>query len=233
MSIQPLNPKPFIGRQAELARLREQSQKGTASFVVIKGRRRIGKSRLVDEFGKQFDAYYKFEGLAPLEGVGLDEQLNEFSNQITRVFQAPRAKYLDFSDAFLAIAERVSTGRVLVFLDELSWMGSSDPAFLAKLKIIWDNFFSKNPQLVFIVCSSISSWINKNLLSSTAFVGRISLTLTLDELSLSECSSFWPEGIATYEKLKVLSITGGIPRYLEEFNFNKNAEDNIRPGQSH
>ncbi len=220
--------KKFIGRALELKRLKEETQKGSASFIVIKGRRRIGKSRLVEEFGKKFDAYYKFEGLAPLLGVGISQQLEEFSSQISRNFKASKAQYLDFTDAFSAIAERVSRGKVLIFFDELSWMGNSDPAFLAKLKIVWDNFFSKNNKLVFIVCSSVSSWINQNLLSSTAFVGRISLTLTLDELSLRECSEFWSEGVSAYEKLKILSLTGGVPRYLEAINFKKSAEENIK-----
>ena len=223
-----LKNRPFIGRKAELSRLKEQVQKGSAAFIVIKGRRRIGKSRLIEEFGKSFEAYYKLEGLAPLAGMTLETHLEEFSNQISRVFQAPKAQYHDFSDAFQAIGERVSRGKVLVFLDELSWMGTEDPAFLAKLKMVWDNLFSKNPKLVLVVCSSVSAWINQNLLSSTAFVGRISLTLTLDELSLGECSQFWPEGISAYEELKILGLTGGVPRYLEEINPKISAEENIR-----
>jgi hypothetical protein len=52
-------------------------------------------------------------------------------------------------------------------------------------------------------------------LSSTGFVGRISYTLTLEELPLSDCNRFWPSDISAYEKFKLLSVTGGIPKYLE------------------
>ncbi len=64
-------------------------------------------------------------------------------------------------------------------------MGSKDPVFLSKLKIIWDQFFQKNPRLIVILCGSLSSWIEKNIINSTGFLGRISLKLTLEELSLA------------------------------------------------
>lgn len=218
----------FIGRQEELKRLTAATRKRTASFIVIKGRRRIGKSRLIDEFGKQFANYYKFEGLAPEGLTSYSDQLDTFCSQIARQFKLPKAKYDDWSDAFWAVGERVATGKVLLFFDELSWMGSKDPTFLGKIKSFWDNQLSKNNQLLFIVCSSASSWIEKNLLSSTGFVGRISFTLKLEELSLFDCNQFWPKNISAYEKFKVLGVTGGVPKYLEEVNVKESAEHTIK-----
>jgi hypothetical protein len=55
---------------------------------------------------------------------------------------------------------------------------------------------------VFVVCGSASSWIEENLLGSTGFVGRISYTLTLEELPLPDCKRFWPDNIAAHEKFK-------------------------------
>ncbi|OJH32815.1 Archaeal ATPase [Wolbachia endosymbiont of Armadillidium vulgare] len=55
----------FIGRKTELKQLLELTEKNTASFVVVKGRRRIGKSRLIQEFSKYFEQYYSFIGLPP------------------------------------------------------------------------------------------------------------------------------------------------------------------------
>ena len=77
----------------------------------------------------------------------------------------------------------------------------------------------------------MSGWIDKNILSSTGFFGRISIDLTVDELPLFDCSHFWQpheRSIAPYEKFKVLSVTGGVPRYLEEINPKISAEENIR-----
>src|SRR3990167_9301909 len=218
----------FIGRHQELGRLLELTRKKTASFVVLKGRRRIGKSRLLDEFSKNFARYYKFEGLPPEKNTTRETQLTEFSTQFARQFKTAKAIYTDWSDVFFAVSERVQSGKTLLFFDELSWMGSMEEAFLGKLKYCWDNLLHKNNQLIFVVCSSASAWIEKNLLSSTGFVGRVSLTLTLDELPLIDCAKFWPRNISNFEKLKVLSVTGGIPKYLEEVNTKLSAEENIK-----
>jgi AAA+ ATPase superfamily predicted ATPase len=218
----------FIGRQRELGRLLETLRKSSASFVVVKGRRRVGKSRLIEEFSHHFDHYYVFTGLAPDKDTTAQHQLKEFSRQMARQFKSARALYEDWSDAFWAVAERVQSGKVLLFFDEISWMGSKDPTFLAKIKDVWDRKLKQNDRLVFVVCGSASSWIEENLLSSSAFVGRISYTLTLEPLPLADCDRFWPDSISAYEKFKILSVTGGIPKYLEEVDPKQPAEDNIK-----
>ena len=73
-------------------------------------------------------------------------------------------------------------------------------------------YFSKNPELILILCGSISSWIEENILSSTGFVGRITIDLVLEELPLNVCNAFWQpkeKMISSYEKFKLLAITGG------------------------
>ncbi len=218
----------FIGRQTELKQLLELTEKNTASFVVVKGRRRIGKSRLIQEFGKHFEQYYSFIGLPPEKHTTTFHQLNEFSRQVARQFNTSFARYDDWSDLLWAVGERLLSGKILLLLDEISWMGSKDPTFLGKIKNFWDTQLKNNNKLIFVVCGSASSWIEKNILSSTGFVGRISLTLTLGELSLSDCNEFWPKNISAYEKFKVLAVTGGIPKYLEEVNFKHGTEENIK-----
>jgi len=218
----------FIGRQKELGRLLEMTRRPSASFVVVRGRRRVGKSRLIEEFAPHFEHYYLFTGLAPDEKTTAEQQLKEFSHQMARQFKTARAVYDDWSDAFWAVAERVQRGKILLVFDEISWMGSKDPTFLAKIKDVWDSKLKQNDHLIFVVCGSASSWIEKNLLSSSAFVGRISYTLTLEPLPLADCNHFWPDTISAYEKLKILSITGGIPKYLEEVDPKISAESNIK-----
>ena len=218
----------FVGRQSELQQLIELQEKKTASFVVVRGRRRIGKSRLVQEFGKQFDCYYEFTGLPPEKKTTAQHQRDEFSRQMAVNFKLPTALYRDWGDIFWSLSEHVKTRRVLLFFDEISWMGFKDPTFLGKIKNLWDLKLKNNDRLVFVICGSASSWIEKNILSHTGFLGRISLTLTLNELPLSDCEKFWPKNIAVYEKLKVLSVTGGVPKYLEEIKPKQSAEDNIK-----
>lgn len=110
-------------------------------------------------------------------------------------------------------------------------MGSKDPTFLGKLKTAWDQSFKKNPELIMILCGSMSSWIERNIISSTGFLGRTSLDLTLKELPLPTCNLFWHPRehlVSSYEKCKILSVTGGVPKYLEEIHPEWTAEKNIQ-----
>jgi predicted ATPase len=75
-------PFPFIGRQSELQSLSKLFKKNAASLVVVQGRRRIGKSRLIEEFAKKH-TFYQFSGLPPTNSTTHQSQLNEFSRQLS------------------------------------------------------------------------------------------------------------------------------------------------------
>jgi hypothetical protein len=109
-------------------------------------------------------------------------------------------------------------------------MAIGDPDFAGHLKAAWDNYFSKIRRLVVVLCGSVSSWIEENILNSTGFVGRCSQQFRLEPLALPDCNRFWGKKgarICAAEKLKVLAVTGGIPRYLEEIKLSLTAEQNI------
>jgi len=220
---------PFIGREPEIARLKSLLSKKSASLIVVRGRRRIGKSRLLAEFGKEMKSFF-FSGMPPIKKTNARLQREEFAGQMERM-GLPDAKSDDWSNLFWFLSKYTQKGRVLVVFDEISWMGGKDPAFLGKLKTAWDMYFSKNPHLIMALCGSISSWIEENILSNTGFVGRITIDLVLEELPLSVCNAFWhpkEKLISAYEKFKLLSIIGGIPRYLEEITPTLPAEKNIQ-----
>jgi AAA+ ATPase superfamily predicted ATPase len=226
-------PHSFIGREHELKVLSGLLKKSTASLVVIKGRRRIGKSRLIEEFAKNHTkdyTFYKFSGIAPTDATTNQSQLNDFALQLSKQMRLPKISADNWYELFDVLYERIKTGKAIILFDEISWMGSKDPDFLGKFKNAWDMYFKTNNQLVFFLCGSVSSWIDKNILSSTGFVGRISLRMTLLELPLAECNLFWKSNayISAYEKLKILSVTGGVPRYLEEVDPSLPADENIR-----
>lgn len=226
--------EPFFGRERELQILNELVEKRTASLVVVKGRRRIGKSRLIREFcekvGRDYKTY-RFLGLAPEKKVTAADQREEFCRQMQKQVGLRGLKSDDWGDLFWHLSQYTMEGGIILVLDEINWMGSLDPTFLAKLKTAWDDYYKINPKLILILSGSMSGWIDKNILSSTGFFGRISIDLTLDELPLYECAHFWEpyeERIMPYEKFKVLSVTGGVPKYLEEINPRVSAEENIR-----
>lgn len=219
----------FIGREVELHALESLYEKNSASLVVLKGRRRIGKSRLVEEFAKN-QKFFSFTGLPPTPLTTAQSQRDAFANQLKKAFHSTLEKTNDWWDLLWFLAEHTKKDKVIILFDEISWMGSKDPDFLGKLKTVWDNYLKKNPKLILILCGSISSWIENNILSSTGFMGRISLTLTLEELPLFDCNKFWNANtsISAYEKFKLLAVTGGIPRYLEEIKPHLPAEENVR-----
>lgn len=226
-----MHKKPlFSGRTQELSDLRRFLKKKTSSMIVVRGRRRVGKSRLIEEFAKDYK-FYSFAGLAPNSYTTSQSQRDEFARQLNVQTGIPEIKADDWSKLFLLLSEKIQYGRVIVLFDEISWMGSEDSDFLAKIKNAWDQKFKSNPQLIFVLCGSASAWIEKNILSSTGFLGRISYSLTLEELPLQDCEWFWGRAganLSNYEKLKLLAVTGGIPKYLEELDPSISAEDNIR-----
>jgi AAA+ ATPase superfamily predicted ATPase len=221
---------PFIGRQRELAKLRQLSESRVANLVVMKGRRRIGKTRLAEEFGKEFQTLL-FTGLPPTEGVTAQLQRDNFATQLARQLHIPTPRSNDWNDLFWSLAHYIREGKILVVFDEISWLGMNDPTFLGKLKTAWDSDFKKNDELLLMLTGSVSSWIETNILSSTGFVGRISLEMTLEELPLFRCNEFWGnerERVSPYEKFKLLAVTGGVPRYLEAIIATQSSEENIR-----
>lgn len=220
----------FIGRAEELKILNQLLDSRCANLVVLKGRRRVGKSRLIEEFASKM-RFMHFTALPPTIETTLQSQLNEFSRQLGDEIGVQGIKADDWSPLLKLLADNTKKGRVLILLDEISWMASKDPDFLGKLKIAWDKYFKKNPKLILVLCGSVSSWIEKNILSHTGYLGRPSLYLSLDEMPLSDCNKFWSSsgaGISAYEKFKILSLTGGIPRYLELIYPKLSAEENIR-----
>jgi AAA+ ATPase superfamily predicted ATPase len=219
----------FIGRKKELESLELLLKKKSASMVVIRGRRRVGKSRLIKEFvvGKKS---WVFSGLPPVSGITKQRQLDIFSTQLAQNLSMPKMQVSDWSEHFKFLADQSKNQKIIIVLDEISWMGSEDSDFLGHLKTAWDLYFSENPDLVLILCGSVSSWIEANILQSTGFVGRISIDMVIEELSLAESGEFWgaqKNKVSAYEKFKVLSVTGGIPKYLEEIIPTQSAEDNI------
>lgn len=220
---------PFIGREGEMARLKGLLSKNSASLIVVRGRRRIGKSRLLAEFGKEMQSFF-FSGIPPVRKTTAQGQREEFANQLERE-GLPGIKPDDWGNMFWHLSKHTKEGPILIVFDEISWMGGKDPNFLGKLKTAWDMYFSKNPNLIIALCGSISSWIEQNILSSTGFVGRITIDLVLKELPLNVCNAFWhpkETRISSYEKFKLLSITGGVPLYLEQIRPNLSAEQNIQ-----
>ena len=228
---------PFYGREDILSRLSEFWKRPHASLLVCRGRRRIGKSTLISRFAFLDGArFLSFEGLAPQPKMTNEDQLAAFGRQLAEQTQGEASTPPNWFEAFRRLAAAIPAvarggNRVVILLDEISWMGKYDPNFPGELKYAWDKRFHDMPDLVFVICGSVSSWIEENILANAGFLGRISLDLIVPELPLRDCVNFWGtarERVAPQEILDVLSVTGGVPRYLEEVDPALSADENIK-----
>ena len=225
--------RKFFGREQQLEKLNALWRKSSSSFVVIAGRRRIGKSTLVEEFAARSQcAFIELVGLAPDEKMTNQRQIDNFCERLAKTTGMPEAKADCWPKAFDALEAALKhRGRTVVFLDEISWMGKYDTSFAAFLKTAWDTQFSRHDRLVFVVAGSVSAWIDRNIQRSRGFVGRISLDFTLRELPLDKCLEFWgsrADRTSTRDVVDVLSVTGGVPKYLNEIDPRLSPDENIR-----
>ena len=222
----------FVGRESDLAELSSLWRKRVASLVTCRGRRRIGKSTLIEEFARRSGArFLKLEGKAPEPGMSNRVQLATFLEQLRRQTKTKVRSLANWSEAFAALDAELDAGKTVVLLDEISWMGKYDPDFPGELKYAWDNRFRKHDRLIMVICGSVSTWITKNILRSKGFVGRPSLNLVVGELPLSDCLKFWgrkASRISDAEIFDILSVVGGVPKYLELVDPSASAETNIK-----
>ena len=223
----------FYGREEILEQLKAQLESPVASLVTCRGRRRIGKSTLVEEFAKRSKVrFIKLEGLSPRDADTNQKQLTAFARQLSEQTGMPMRPVASWFDAFARLDAAISEGeKTVVFLDEVSWMGKYDPDYPGELKYAWDNRFKKHARLMLVVCGSVSTWISKNILRNKAFVGRPTLNLLVGELPLRDCARFWGKRAArtsAEDMLDVLSVTGGVPKYLELLNPRLSPAENLK-----
>ena len=223
----------FFGRESELDQLCALWRKRVASLVTCRGRRRVGKSALIEEFARRTGSrFIKIEGKRPEKGWSNATELQTFAEQLAAQTGAETTPPSNWLNAFIRLAGKIADDeKTVVLLDEISWLGYFDDTFVGTLKIAWDNYFKKHDRSILVICGSVSGWIKANIIESGAFYGRRSLDIVLKELPLKECAKFWGDAarrVDSREIIDVLSVTGGVPRYLEEIDPALTASENIR-----
>ena len=222
----------FYGRKDILDDLVGLWEKKKASLVTCRGCRRIGKSTLIEEFARQSGArFLKLEGKAPERGMTNADQLESFGAQLRRQVGGGKLAPDSWTEAFAFLDAFIDGRKTVLLLDEISWMGRYAPGFAGDLKIAWDDLFKKHDRTIVFLCGSVSAWITENILNNTGFLGRRSMDLVLGELSLSDCFRFWGarmSRVSTRDVIDILSVTGGVPKYLEDIRPSLSADENIR-----
>ena len=225
--------KDFFGRDELIESMKSLWNKRVPSLITCRGRRRVGKSTLVAEFARRTGArLIKLEGLRPKEKMSNEDQLKYFISQLSLQTDCDDTPVSDWLKAFARLNGQISDrGKTVILLDEVSWMGYYDVAFPEVLKVAWDNMFSQHRKLILVVCGSVSTWIKRNIIDNGAYAGRRSYDFVVPELPLRECVKFWGGRVSrerATEIIDVLSVTGGVPRYLEEVDPALSADENIR-----
>ena len=223
----------LIGRESETIDLETAIGSDKSEFVAVYGRRRVGKSTLIEEFARRSGAVLvKLDGLRPKEGLTDEDERLFFAAKLESQVNGRIAPPGNWYEAFTMLGKHIDDRRrTVILLDEISWMAYYSASFPEVLKSAWDDVFKKHRKLILVLCGSVSHWITKNIIENSAYVGRRSLDMVVPELPLTECVKFWGKKatrIDAREIIDVLSVTGGIPRYLEEVNPSLSAEENIR-----
>jgi len=222
----------FFGRENEIGDLMALWGKRCSSLVTCRGRRRIGKSTLIEVFAQRSKArFIRIEGVRPKPEFSDETELKTFARELAAQTLADDSVPDNWLKAFIRLDREINDKeRTVVLLDEVSWLGHYDETFADLVKIAWDDYWSKHDRLIVVVCGSVSGWIKEHFVDNGAFYGRRSLDLVVKELPLKECVKFWGRAatrVEIREIIDVLSVTGGVPRYLREIAPGDSAVANI------
>jgi uncharacterized protein len=217
----------FVGRTAEVEALKRwQRSPAGSQLTAIYGRRRIGKTRLVEESARG-TRFLKFEGL---EGEGEEAQMKHFLHTLYGYSGRREHQVLNsdnWVDLFLLLSDFLGDKPAIVLFDELQWMAAEKAGLVSRLKFVWDNCFLKNNRVHLILCGSVSSFLVKRVINSKALYGRIDLVLHLRAMSLKELGQAFMKGRSIYEQLEYYLAVGGIPKYFELFDASQSTRLNL------
>lgn len=227
----------MVGRKKETDELIRLYNSGESELVAIYGRRRIGKTYLVDEvFGDKIT--FRHAGMSPVEGNfkgALDEQLNHFYLSMQLYGLTGCSKPKSWMEAFhyleKYLMEADDGSRQLVFLDELPWMDTFKSGFIRAFEAFWNTWGCHRKNLMVIVCGSANSWILDNLINNHGgLYNRVTYEIKLEPFSLGECEELLNSlrvKLSRYDITQAYMILGGIPYYFRLFTPGYSLAQNI------
>lgn len=227
----------IIGRKKEIAELHRYYHSGRAEFVAVYGRRRVGKTFLIDEVFHD-NMVFHHTGLSPYDRqrkVTLKDQLQNFYFSLLRHGMENIAQPKSWMEAFFLLERfleiNANGSRQIVFIDELPWMDTARSGFLTALEAFWNGWGNTQRNLLLIVCGSATSWMLDNLINNKGgLYGRLTGEIKLSPFTLKECEDFYKSrGIqmSRYNIAQAYMIMGGIPFYMNFFNPSYSLAQNI------
>ena len=227
----------MIGRKKEIQELNSIYCSGKAELVAIYGRRRIGKTYLVDETFKG-RITFRHAGLSPMEiekkGM-LKAQLEHFYYSLLLQGMKKEKKPDSWLEAFFMLEkfleEKDDGERQLIFLDELPWLDTPRSGFMTAFEGFWNTWGCHRENLMVVVCGSANSWIlNKLINNHGGMYNRVTYEIKLEPFSLKECNDFYKSReikLSKYDIVQSYMILGGIPYYMGYFQRGMSLAQNI------
>ena len=213
----------FIGRERELASLKDFYEKDGIGMTVIYGRRRIGKSTLIAEFVKDKKVIFY-----TATKVGKDRNLELFSKQVTDLFLSgiEDISFHTIEAVFDFINKNISDEKVILVIDELPYWAEKDEALLSILQKYMDTVWH-DKNLKIILCGSALSFMeNKVLSEKSPLFGRRDSQIKLDAFDYLDAAKFVPD-YSNEDKAICYGITGGVAKYLSMIDPSKSLDENI------
>jgi len=209
----------LTGRKREIEKLNLLLQSKEAEFLAIYGRRRIGKTFLIEQhFKKQICFQLNGQKDGPLK-----EQLANFHQTLSERSRKKREIPRTWQEAFQQLAEHLTTlrgkGKQVVFLDELPWLAGPRSRFLQALDYFWNSFLSKDPRFILVICGSAASWMIAKVINQKGGLhNRVTARIKLEPFTLAESAHFLrARGVKLthYDQLTLTMVMGGVPHYLK------------------
>lgn len=225
------NTDKIIGRQREIALLKEIYASPRAEFVAVYGRRRIGKTYLIDKF---FGDSYDFYMTGIYEGTR-KEQLTNFAHQLEHYSGIEQKTPKDWIEAFFSLRKYLETlkekSAILLFFDEMPWLDTRYSRFLKAFELFWNEWASKQDNLKLIVCGSATTWMTNTLLGNKGGLhNRVTRAIYLRPFNLAETEEFLLSRGFQMERFQIAELymaIGGTPFYLNMVDRSLSVAQNI------
>jgi len=223
--------KNIVGRRDEVARLDRCMESRSAQLIIVYGRRRVGKTYLINE-------YYDYKFAFKLTGAYKRSkvfQLENFADEMRQKSGKTHPVPSNWREAFRQLREYLETlpeeEKQVVFIDEMPWLDTPQSEFLPLFEWFWNDWASTRNNLVFIVCGSATSWMSENISGNKGgLFNRQSCRIFLEPFTLHETEAFLGfKGIewSRYETAECYMIMGGIPYYLNLLDHTLSYTQNI------
>lgn len=213
----------FIGRKNELHTLNTEYNRNS-SFVVIYGRRRVGKTTLIKEFLKNKTAFY-YLATEELESQSMKRLANVIA-RTTKNTLLQKIEFTDWLDLFQLIADYKPEEKKVLVIDEFPYLVRTNLAFPSILQNAWDEFL-KDSNVMLILSGSLIGMMQKHALSyDSPLYGRRTAQMRLTPLPFT--SIYETQNLPFEQAVEQFALTGGVPKYLEFFEDGRPLEEQLK-----